>query len=277
MREIKLNIRVDYLVFIRKAINYLGLGIIIFILLTVASLLSTCAVRLGMVHTVRQGETLWEISRAYDVSLDTLLRINNIKDPRQIMPGDKINIPRRLKDQKQLASGLSGKGGIPSSSSQAGKQNISKTADTTTEMASKIRASDTSKIPNVNFSPVWPCEGRLISRFEPGGDPTKNGILIHPPSGAPVKAAEAGRVKMAGLWDSLPELGKIIIIVHNQNFVTVYAHLSKTSVSEGDQVNRGEKIGVVGKSGTTEKKLCYFEIRYKLEPRDPLLFLGESG
>lgn len=257
-------------------LDYTGLVLALVFLGVINFLLATCAVRIGEPHTVREGETLWQIARANEASLDRLLQVNNIEDPRQIMPGDRLIIPRHsgdpvptVRDNKAEKT----EGGMGSSDAPGDTA-----SEHSTELSSTINSDPGSDLDTgVEFNPTWPCQGRLISRFEPGGDPTKNGILIQPPPEEPVKAAETGRVKMAGHWDSLPEFGKIVIIVHNEDFVTVYAHLSKTTVSEGQRVDRGNRIGIVGQSGAASKNLCYFEIRYDLKPRDPLLFLGEPG
>jgi septal ring factor EnvC (AmiA/AmiB activator) len=92
-----------------------------------------------------------------------------------------------------------------------------------------------------------------------------------------VRAAEDGIVKLAGEVDKLSKLGNIVIIYHRNDIATVYANVEDVSVSEEDEVHKSQKIGTVDSSTSKDKATCYFEIRYKLEPRDPLIFLGEPA
>ena len=231
----------------------------------VVSLLYTCAVQRVRTHTVETGETLWEISRAYDIPLETLISLNNIEDATDLAPGDEILLPISTRKHAEVAR-LKRTGEESTQGSDPG--------DDYAELPEEA-AGDFATPEEVDFEPIWPVDGRLISRFKPGGDPTENGILIEAPPATEVKAAAGGEIKMAGLWESYPEFGKIIIIAHEGEFVTVYAHLDETTVSRGETVDGGEQIGVVGSTGVAEGDVTYFELRYQLEPRDPLLFLGE--
>jgi murein DD-endopeptidase MepM/ murein hydrolase activator NlpD len=127
------------------------------------------------------------------------------------------------------------------------------------------------------FDPVWPCEGRLASRFNRDKFPTHRGIRIHTSEESLVRAAEKGNIQLAGTFEGMPGLGKIVIIFHSHDFQTVYAHLKELKVSEGEAVDRDQPIGVAGSTGDVNRPMCYFEIRYKVEPRDPLIFLGERS
>ncbi len=227
-------------------------------------LLYTCAVQRVRVHNIQPGETLWEISRAYQVPLETLLRINRIEDASLIRPGDEIYIPitasgsgevRRLTESSHVD--------IP----QADPDSYPELPQTVREFSPAGQTPD--------FAPVWPARGEVVSSFKPSGSPTDNGLMLRFEEAVEIVAAEAGEVKLAGLWDSLPELGKIIIIAHDQEFVTVYAQLAEVEVAAGQTVRQGDKIGVAGDIDMVEGKTVYFEIRYNLEPRDPILFLGE--
>ena len=242
---------------------------IIFSLLLV---FNSCAVRTGVMHTVEEGQTLWQLARVYDVDLEVLIRVNRIRDARQLRPGTNLvisgvseaqDIPaRRVATRPPATSGENSKTSEPQTSREPDRA----------ERSDNNQGSTTA---DIRFNPIWPVEGRLVSRFEAGGDVTRRGIRIEAPAGSEVNAADAGIVKMAGVWESVPQLGNIVIILHSGDFATVYAHLDSLDVSEGDRVSRGEKIGMIGQTGYVDKNLCYFEIRYKLKPRDPLLFLGD--
>lgn len=238
----------------------------------------------------------------YDVELDTLLKVNDIDDPSTVRAGTKIMIPAadRVREVPSTPRRTGRRSTNPPSSSSTGnsapESNTNSSTDrTTTGNNSSVSSSSPSNsggstdpesepedsdsnvdAPTQYFDPVWPCEGRLASRFKKSKGPTERGIRIHTSEGSLVKAAEEGNIKLAGSWEKMPELGKIVIIFHSHDFTTVYAHLKSLNVSEGETVNRGQPIGTVGQTGAVDRAMCYFEVRYELEPRDPLIFLGES-
>ena len=83
-------------------------------------------------------------------------------------------------------------------------------------------------------------------------------------------AAASGKVVYSG--DGLPRYGKLLIIKHNDSYLSAYAHNDKLLVKEGQHVNGGQKIATLGRSGAERNKL-HFEIRRNGEPVDPLRFL----
>lgn len=245
-----------------------------------------CAVQRGIYHRVDEGQTLWRISQAYGVDLDLILRANDIHNARQVEAGTRIIIPgadsvRDVPPARRVASS-----GPSADRSKEGRTNSTasdeeETTETTTESSSPVDpGSDKAPKQTGNFQPVWPCEGQIVSRFDKEGDPTKQGIMMHVPPGSPVKAMESGTIRLARSVEEPPELqefGNLVMIFHNDNFVSVYAHLDQVNVSKGDSVKRGQKLGTAGSSGYVEQPSCYFQIRYKVKPRDPLLFLGEPA
>ncbi|MFB6346368.1 MAG: peptidoglycan DD-metalloendopeptidase family protein [bacterium] len=271
----------------------------------VAFLLTSCAIRRGVVHNVKQGQTLWRIAQVYDVELNTLMEVNNISNVRHIEPGTRIVIPGvsdqrtvPASPQRRVNRGRS-KEGTAGSSTSSNNENTTSPENNNTRSTSQSenpsdnnqndQASESRSTPDppsnnesapeeaVYFDPVWPCEGRLASRFDKEAGPSKRGIRIHTTKGSTVRAADDGNIKLAGEWEKMPDLGKIVIIFHSNDFTTVYAHLKSVKVSEGSKIERGEPIGTVGRTGDVKQPMCYFEVRYKLEPRDPLIFLGESS
>lgn len=237
----------------------LFLLLIIFITITIG-----CAVELGVRHTVREGETLWSVSRAYDVRMEAIMRANGINNARQVESGMKLVIPGVVEEKV------------------SGDERRAKAPDWEQEMSGDAKSSSggNDEVPpssEIDFSPVWPVKGRLIQRFRSRDKAAGRGIRIEAPLGSKIKAIETGNIKLAGQWDAEEALGKIIIIYHNQEFASVYAHLDNLTVSEGESVERGQIIGEVGKSGMVDKPQCYLEIRYNLVPKDPMLFLEDSS
>jgi lipoprotein NlpD len=109
----------------------------------------------------------------------------------------------------------------------------------------------------------------LISGFK-AGDPLRKGIKIGGRSGDTIQAAEGGKVVYSG--SGLIGYGQLIIVKHNENYLSAYGHNSRLLVKEGDQVTKGQKIAVMGTANTGDP-LLHFEIRRDGKPVDPLRLL----
>jgi lipoprotein NlpD len=114
---------------------------------------------------------------------------------------------------------------------------------------------------------VWPARGRVLRGFAEGGS---KGVDIGARLGAPVRAAADGRVVYSG--SGLVGYGKLIILKHNNSYLSAYAHNDRLLVKEGDSVVGGQRIAHMGQTGTQEVKL-HFEIRRDGKPVDPLKYL----
>lgn len=115
---------------------------------------------------------------------------------------------------------------------------------------------------------VWPAKGKVTARFNPDG--SENGVDIAGRLGEPVFAAAAGTVVYQG--SGLRGYGQLIIIKHNDEYLSAYAHNERILVQEGESVRPGQKIAEMGDTGTDRVKLL-FEIRRYGSPVDPLRFL----
>jgi lipoprotein NlpD len=113
---------------------------------------------------------------------------------------------------------------------------------------------------------VWPVKGRLIERFEGNS----RGIGIAAAEGEPVQAAAAGSVLYAG--SGIRGYGQLLIVKHNDSYISVYAHNSRLLVKQGDAVRAGQKIAEVGHTDASRSKL-HFEIRRQGTSIDPLSLL----
>jgi murein DD-endopeptidase MepM/ murein hydrolase activator NlpD len=128
---------------------------------------------------------------------------------------------------------------------------------------------------------IWPVQGAVLSNFgpKPGGQ-RSDGLDISAPEGSPVHAAANGDVVYAG--DLVPGLGNLVLIKHDDGWITAYAHLSRTEVKIKDHVTQGAEIGLAGQTGGAAQSEVYFEIRYaptprdKAKPVDPALLLSAS-
>lgn len=113
----------------------------------------------------------------------------------------------------------------------------------------------------------WPTGGKVIAGFN---DSTNKGIDIVGKLGDPVHAAAPGKVLYAG--QDLRGYGKLVVLKHADQYLSVYAHNSEILVKEGQTVTKGQKIAELGKSDAPEPKL-HFEIRRQGRPVDPMQFL----
>jgi lipoprotein NlpD len=119
------------------------------------------------------------------------------------------------------------------------------------------------------FSWRWPADGAVVSRFVVG-ETTKQGVDIAGSSGQAVRAAADGVVVYSGA--GLVGYGELIIIKHNEQWLSAYGHNRKRLVNEGQNVKGGEQIAEMGRSGAA-RDMLHFEIRYNGKPVDPLLYL----
>jgi lipoprotein NlpD len=115
----------------------------------------------------------------------------------------------------------------------------------------------------------WPAQGRLLSSFEPT-DPLRKGIRIGGNDGSRITAAEDGKVVYSG--SGLIGYGRLIIVKHNDKYLSAYGHNRKILVREGDQVAKGQQIAEMGRANNGTP-LLHFEIRRDGKPVDPLRLL----
>jgi lipoprotein NlpD len=123
---------------------------------------------------------------------------------------------------------------------------------------------------NSNIDWIWPTDGKVLEGFSG----KSKGVRIAGVAGQPVLASAAGQVVYSG--SGLRGYGKLLIIKHNNTYLSAYAHNSKILVQEGETVTRGQKIAEMGNSDTDSVKL-HFEIRKNGKPVDPLNFLPRGS
>jgi hypothetical protein len=123
---------------------------------------------------------------------------------------------------------------------------------------------------------IWPILGRVSSHFgmrklyKHGHFRMHSGIDISQPIRSPIRASEAGVVKVASLRRGY---GKTIIIDHREGYSTLYAHLNHFTVLSGQYVQKGQVIGFVGRTGRSTGPHLHFETRIQGRPIDPMTFL----
>jgi septal ring factor EnvC (AmiA/AmiB activator) len=126
----------------------------------------------------------------------------------------------------------------------------------------------------------WPTEGRVIAGFGAQVHPRfgtrtfRNGVDIEADGGREVEAVYGGHVIYTGWFKGY---GNLIILDHDHEYYTLYAHMADISVKEGDDVRQGQRIGTVGDTGSLEGPRLYFEVRYQGKPQDPEQWLRQRG
>jgi len=136
-----------------------------------------------------------------------------------------------------------------------------KDADQTASIASSSQ-------PSAEFR--WPARGRVISGFGSSGG--NEGINIAVPEGTPVRAAEAGVITFAG--DDVKSYGNLVLIKHDNGYISAYAHNGSVDVKRGERVKRGQVIAKSGQTGNVTSPQLHFEIRKGQTPVDPVPYLG---
>lgn len=118
----------------------------------------------------------------------------------------------------------------------------------------------------------WPVRGRIISDFgaKPGGG-RNEGVNLAVPEGTPVKAASDGSVIYAG--NELKGYGNLVLVRHDNGWVSAYAHNSVLNVKRGDKVRRGDAVALAGATGSVNQPQVHFELRKGNKPVDPLKYL----
>lgn len=131
---------------------------------------------------------------------------------------------------------------------------------------SKAPASKPEMVAEPGIRLSWPAKGKVTDEFS---DKNK-GIDIAGKVGEPIQAASDGNVVYAG--NSLRGYGNLIIIKHDNTYLTAYAHNSKLLVKEGDNVRKGQKIAEMGDTDSNSPKL-HFELRVNGKPVNPTPYL----
>lgn len=220
----------------------------------VSELRSQAFSRSPNIHIVHRGETLYAIAFGYDIDFLQLARQNNLRPPYRLRVGQVLHIrpgsARKMTPKPRY---------VPQRTYSRPQQRR------------YPRVSVPVQTNYVSGSWYWPLNGRVVTTFIPNQG--KKGINIASHQGEKVHAASSGVVAYAG--SGLSGYGNLIIIKHNNEFLTAYGNNSKNLVSEGQRVNAGQVIAVVG---VIDHKYwgVHFEIRKRGTPVNPLNYLKKG-
>lgn len=203
-------------------------------------------------HIVASDDTLYSISWMYGHDYHDVARWNGISSPYHIRPGQKI----LLTPPRQPTAAT-----VREQPAATKKQPVRPRTQQDTTAYAEVR----------NWR--WPTQGRLLRRFSKS-DTGKKGIAIAGNRSQVIVASAAGKVVYSG--GGLLRYGKLIIIKHNNTYLSAYAHNDRLLVKEGQTVRAGQKIAEMGSTGT-DRNMLHFEIRKDGRPVDPLQYLPRRG
>lgn len=212
------------------------------------------------VHFVVGGETLFSIAWLYNMDFKRLGYANKIEPPYLIYPGQKLSLRYSSSTQKKTTG--------RSAAKTAKKQTSNKwqTKKNRAVVKTELPSTDSVLYPH---RWQWPIRGKVITPFS-SASAVHKGIDIKGKLGESVHAANSGKVVYAG--SGLVGYGKLLIIKHNEHYLSAYGHNNKLLVKEGELIKVGQRIAEVGDTGTHGVKL-HFEIRRDGKPVNPLKLL----
>lgn len=205
-------------------------------------------------YTVRSGDTLYSIAWEHGLDYKQIAQWNRIAPPYRIYAGQQL----RLTPSANAAT--TAKPPSPAAGPEraaAGKK----------ETSAPPEVQETGVAQPINWR--WPAQGKLVGNFGAGN----KGINIAGEEGQAIYAAAPGRVVYSG--SGLVGLGQLLIIKHDNIFLSAYAHNKTLLVKEGDQVSVGQRIAEMGRTGA-ERVMLHFQIRKDGKPVDPLQYLPEA-
>jgi lipoprotein NlpD len=229
-------------------------------------------------YTVKPGDTLYSISWRYGYDHREVAAWNGISPPYQIYVGQRIRI---ISPYQRTVRATPPHTSSPASAPQTV---VSKPAviaraavpDTSPAAVATRPAKTVEKaIKRHHHGKIdwrWPTTGDLRNRFNPSHG--KKGLDIEGKMGQPILAAAGGKVVYSG--DGLIGYGNLVIIKHNDTYLSAYGHNRRLLVKEGSEVKQGQKIAEMGDSGK-QGVILHFEIRRDGKPVDPLRYLPKKG
>ncbi|MBU3657321.1 MAG: LysM peptidoglycan-binding domain-containing protein [Rhodocyclaceae bacterium] len=216
--------------------------------------------------TVKRGDTLIGIALDAGADYRDIAAMNQLANP-NIIQLDRTLCVRRgaQKTAKKVASSNS----AAAKTDQVKENSKPMTVKPVDDSPSTAVATQAAMADGVRFA--WPAKGKVVAGFN---ESSNKGINIAGKMGEPVDAAADGKVVYAG--SGLRGYGNLVIVKHEGNYLTAYAHNSKILVKEGEAVKRGQRIADMGDSDA-DSVMLHFEVRRQGKPVDPMKFLTQRG
>ena len=235
------------------------------------------------VYTVKRGDTLYSIAQEHGVDPRDVAQWNGLNDPTLLRVGQQLRVGPPLAWASAPAAVVEPE---RSATAQVGSARIlgrveSRPLDTLPPLPPRVSARpelarmeaparvelEKSAAPNATSQFIWPVKGKVLAEF---AEPRRKGIDIDGKPGDPIVASAPGHVTYIG--SGIPGMGKLVVLKHDNGFITVYAHNRNILVKEKQAVARGQKIAELGSTDSERPKL-HFQIRKGAAAVDPLLYL----
>lgn len=218
----------------------------------------------GVFHKIKEGESLWAISRAYNVSLEDIIEINDLNPNSILYPNDEIFIP----NVKNVIT-----------KSIVSKEPIN--MENNNQLKYRKAKSKNKQKTNKNFSlnkkylnsMPWPVNGLVITEFSKNGKFKSDGMDIAAPLNTDIISIMDGTVIYSG---NQPGYGNIVIIKHFDKIISIYAHNSQNLVKKGQKVKKGQEIAKIGNSGNAQRYQLHFELRKGIKAINPNPYLKKD-
>lgn len=248
-------------------------------------------------HKVEAKETIYRISKAYNVSVLDIMAANDFEKPQDLKYGTEVKIPVHGQPTSQIAVKKDAELAKVEPAAGDGRETDRRLAmldpkdlektDITPQVEAVVPAM---KDPTLNIALmekqrghvdaaanrarglVWPVKGDIVRRFgDEGAGVAFTGINIAVPAGTPVLASEGGTVLYAD--DGLKIYGKMVLLRHDDGMVSAYAHNGYLLVNKGEHVKKGQVIAMSGATGNVDAPQLHFELRQHASAVDPLRML----
>lgn len=235
-------------------------------------------------YLVQKGDTLYSIGRKFGIPFMKLAEVNQLQAPYEIHVGQVLNLNAKATsstanskandsanapDDAEVVTSAIVRPDInsPAEPATAAAGNAQTPADTGKTAA----ATDLEAITDADIQWQWPLAGKVSTGFDAQ---TNKGLNITGNAGQVINAAGAGKVIYSGM--DVRGYGKLIIIKHNSNLLSVYAHQGNSLVKEGAFVASGEKLANLPAQANNKSPVLHFEIRQKGKPVDPAGYLPNN-
>lgn len=253
-------------------------------------------------YTVKKGDTLYSIALDHGLDYKELAAWNNIDNLNRILIGQSLRVrapgaavgsdvavarpivtgqsieKRSLDGNTDTLKREPKAGKEPYSDqalAQAQTQGQQKQAEPAAPVAAKpeakpeVKPAEAAAVGGDEFVWIWPANGKTVGAFSEGAS---KGVDIAGKAGDPVVSAGDGKVVYSGT--GLRGYGKLVIVKHNNTYLSAYAHNQNVLVKEGQSVTKGQKIAEMGSTDADQVKL-HFEVRRQGKPVDPLKYLPQ--
>ncbi|RUO50919.1 peptidase M23 [Pseudidiomarina aquimaris] len=232
----------------------------------------------GSTYQVQKGDTLYSIAFRANIDVRALARLNDLGEPYTIYPGQRLTLRAAARPtQKTQPTTTSKRIDSPQSVDKTQKKEYveDKSKEKVTNSPAQPRPTIKREVfPSSNdIAWRWPTGNSVIREFTAAVTGPK-GIDFAGKKGDIVRAAAAGKVVYAG--NALKGYGNLIILKHNDDYITAYAHNDKLLIKEQQWVSAGDAIAEMGNSDAERVKL-HFEVRYRGKSVNPRHYLPRGS